>query len=104
MPLKFRLKDLCETILYQAECPVCEYDHEVESIEFKTSSYVTLEGVAVVAECEYCHKLFIPPQENRVFKISELWRAIDEDVRWGHQKLWLGIDEVQANIKLWEMN
>lgn len=60
MALRFRLKNLAETVIEELKCPGCGLIANDEKLFSTDLTRLTVDGIVVIAECRCCGEVFVP--------------------------------------------
>jgi hypothetical protein len=85
MALRFKLKNIAETVIEELKCPGCGLIANDEKLFSTDMTRLTVDGIVVVAECRCCGEVFIPiGQRTGIMDVRNFREVIKSE--YGHAK------------------
>ena len=85
MALRFKLKNIAETVIEELKCPGCGLIANDEKLFSTDMTRLTVDGIVVCAECRCCGEVFIPiGQRTGIMDVRNFREVIKSE--YGHTK------------------
>ena len=76
MALRFKLKNLAETVIEEIKCPNCGQISNDEQMFSTELTRLTSDGIIVMAECRCCGEVFVPGGQKNGILDARTFRQV----------------------------